>query len=155
MISTLAKSRGFTLIEIVVVLSIVGILATVSIPILSHVFNISQLKREAQNIAVELRLAQELAQSKKTTCRINFISKSLFYKKAKYSVENYSYFKGKYVDLKTIELPEKYDFKADKVIIFSASGSTPPGGSGTIILRDIGGRERRIIVSSIGRIRIE
>jgi len=148
-------SFGFTLIEILVVLSIVGILAASSIPILSNVFNVSQLKREAQNIVAELRLAQEMAETKKTTCCISFKSKSIFYESAQIFVERYDYFKGKYVNIKSIELPKKFDFKEDKVIKFSSSGSPPAGGSGTIVLKDAGGREKKIIVSSIGRIRIE
>ncbi len=146
---------GFTLIEIIVVLSIVGILVAVSIPVFLHVIQISRLNSEAQNIAVELRLAQEMAGTKKTTYRITFRSKSIFYETAKIQVENYSYFKGKFINVKTIELPKKFDFKNDKAISFSSSGSPPPGGSGTVVLKDSGGREKRIIVSSIGRIRIE
>lgn len=149
------KSPGFTLIEIIVVISIVGILVAVSIPLLSNFSRVSQLNKESQNIASELRLAQELAQSKKTTCRISFVSKSLFYENAKFKVENYSYFTGGYVKIKERKLPKRFDFEEDRTIEFSSSGAPSPGGSGTIILKDISGRQLKIIVSSIGRIRIE
>ncbi len=40
-------------------------------------------------------------------------------------------------------------------ISFAASGFPPPGGSGTIVLRDRFARSKKIIVSSSGRIRLE
>jgi len=149
------KRSGFTLIEIVVVLSIVGILIAASVPILGNVVSVSRLNREARNIATELRLAQEIAGTQKTTCKLEFKSKSIFYDSAKIEVESFSYFKAKFVKVKTVEIPKKFDFKYDKVIKFSSSGAPPAGGSGTIILKDSSGREKKIIVSSVGRVRIE
>ena len=149
------KTSGFTLIEILVVLSIVGILIAASVPMLMNVINSSRIKNEAQKIVSDLRVSQELATTKKATCVVTFKGRSLFYKTAKYTVDLYDYFKGKYVTEKIIELPKGFDFAEDKVIKFSHTGSPIVGFSGTIILRDQSLRERKIIISPIGRIRSE
>jgi Tfp pilus assembly protein FimT len=38
---------------------------------------------------------------------------------------------------------------------FAASGFTPPGGSGTLVLANRFGQQKKVVVSSAGRVRIE
>jgi hypothetical protein len=51
--------------------------------------------------------------------------------------------------------PPGIKFKRTCDIGFSASGFPPPGKSGTLILEDAGGRTKKVVVSSLGRVRLE
>ncbi len=57
-------------------------------------------------------------------------------------------------DSAACNLPGGLSFSANRVFSFSSSGFTPPGGSGTLILK-AGNSIRKIIVSSYGRVRVE
>lgn len=55
------KRFGFSLVEILVVISIIGTMALVSLPLLNGYQKSSRLKNEARALATDLRLTQQLA----------------------------------------------------------------------------------------------
>jgi len=140
----IAARRSFTLIEIAAAVGILGMILLVSIPVLSSMLAVIELKSVARGIVTDLRLAQELSSSGRSTVAVEFLPKGFLGEPARYVV-------GK----RRVELPEKFDFKSKKTITFSPSGFTPPGGSGTVTVTDMGGRIKRIMVSSAGRVRME
>ena len=58
---TTCSERGFTLIELMIVIGIMGILMAFSVPAFSSLSGTLQLRGAAENIAAQLRLAREKA----------------------------------------------------------------------------------------------
>ena len=102
------ERKGFTLVELLVVIGIVGILLTVSYPSLTKLRKTTLIEGECQAIVAGLRRAEVQA-------------------------------------LATNRTVELAPFK------FAASGFPLPGYSGTLTLSP----HRKIVVSSVGRVRIE
>lgn len=55
------KPRAFTLVEILVVISIIGLILVLSIPLVNNAQKSSILRNEARQMATDLRYAQQLA----------------------------------------------------------------------------------------------
>ncbi|MBU0671601.1 MAG: prepilin-type N-terminal cleavage/methylation domain-containing protein [Candidatus Margulisbacteria bacterium] len=122
------KRTGFTLIEILVVMAILTIVSSFSFKTLPRFAGQLYLNGAAQTIAAELRALQ---------------SKALL----QHETLNY--------DLSQLKLPAGISLANMPQISFAASGATPPGGSGTLILQSGLGSQKKIIVSSSGRVRFE
>jgi len=131
--------------EIVIAVCVIGILLLVSVPVISNITSTMKLKSVAEGIVSDLRLAQDKAITAGGEIKVEFRKKSIFGDRAEYSVGPF----------RTIKLEGRYDFRYDETIRFSKTGFPPAGGSGTVILEDLAGRSKRIIVSSAGRIRVE
>lgn len=145
--------KGFTLIELIVVLGIVGILALLSIPTFGYLTTTLELQTAASQIASDLRGAQEKALTSHFSHQIVFRKRCASVPRTRYIIKRDNLFKG-LEEVRNIELSPGLDFKTDKTLKFSPTGFPPPGGSGTVILQ-AGTRSKRIILSSLGRVRIE
>jgi len=55
------KPQAFTLIEILVVISVIGLVLVMSIPLVNNAQKSSKLRNEARQLATDLRYAQQLA----------------------------------------------------------------------------------------------
>lgn len=127
--------NGFTLLELLIVVAIIGIISTVGCYYLSNAFSSIKLQAAAQEIASDLRLCQQKAISEKTDVLITFNTNN-------------------YVFLKTNKtLPKPLSISNPQLVKFSQTGNPTPGYFGTIILSD-GHKTKKIIVSPVGRIRI-
>ena len=120
-------SRGFTLIELSLVIGLVGLLALTSLPALTAFRERIYLETTSQQLLSDLRQTQAQA-----IC----------------SGADSSY------DVASLPLPGGLASNA-KQFKFAASGATPPGGSGTVFIQGWTGRGRSVIVSSAGRVRLE
>ncbi len=58
-------------------------------------------------------------------------------------------------DMNKIDLPPEIKVTKSASFSFSSSGLPPPGGSGTVVLEDRFGHQRKIVLSSAGRTRVE
>jgi len=121
--------RGFTLLEILVTISLFSLIIFISMPVLSRFKNALLLKITVQKVSSDLRARQLAALVKKTTLNYQVSSAG--------------------------QLPGGLKLISDKKIVFSGNGLPIPGGSGTQILGNNYGKQGKIIVSSQGRIRIE
>jgi prepilin-type N-terminal cleavage/methylation domain-containing protein len=119
--------RGFTLIELLMVIFIVGILFSFSFPTLKRFCDSLALNHTAQAMAGEIRTLQAKAYTQHQRLSLDI---SRF-------------------------LPSNIFIAQAHLICFSDSGFPVPGGSGTLILRNQLGQTKSIIVSSLGRVRIE
>ena len=120
--------KGFTLVEIIVIISILSVLFSLTLPLSRRFSSSLYLHTSARALASELRQLQ---------------SRSVL------RYQSSSFDPAKFM------LPPGIKFKTTCDIGFSPSGFPPPGKSGTLTLQDPGGRTRKVIVSSAGRIRLE
>jgi prepilin-type N-terminal cleavage/methylation domain-containing protein len=141
------RRRAFTLVEIIVVILVVSVLLFASVPVFSHLIRFVELDVASRGIVSDLRFAQEEAIAGKCDVSVEFFRRS---------GDSASYvIKRSDVGVKRVELGRRLDFQNGRTIKFASSGYPPPGGSGTIVVEGVSGRERKIIISSAGRIRRE
>jgi Tfp pilus assembly protein FimT len=138
-----------------IALSIIGILLIAAVPVLMNFVSTLELGTEGQRIVSDLRFAQEKAIALSSEVMIDFRSKSLLGDPGRYYIKRLNPVTGKFVDLKFVKLPKEFDIRQEVVIKFAKTGFPQVGGSGTVVIEDLGERAKRIVVSSAGRIRME
>lgn len=121
-------NKSFTLIELLMIMAILALIIGMSIPTFSSFKNQLLLNATAQRIASDLRKIQSQAYSEHKTLSL---------------------------DPNQLELPSGIRLKSGKTISFSPSGSTSFGGSGSLLLQNQRGQTKKIIVSTVGRVRVE
>ena len=120
--------KGFTLVETLVVLGLLAVIFSLSLPGLSVFSSNLYLDASSKTLASSLRHTQGQARTQHKTIKFN---------------------------LGEINLPSQIKITKASDISFSSSGFPPPGGSGSIYLKNRTGKTKRVIVSSAGRVRIE
>jgi type II secretory pathway pseudopilin PulG len=120
--------RGFTLIELLIVMGCCGLLFFFSVPSLFRFRDSLYLNAAARLLASDIRKTRALAvgQGKKMTWPVSL---SVF--------------------------PGSIKAENPRSFTFSESGFPPPGGFGTQILSARCRSTKKVIVSSVGRVRIE
>lgn len=118
---------GFTLIELLITILIVGILFSLSIPALNLFCGNYGLGQSAQMVAGEIRALQARAHTQHQKLSLD-ISRLL---------------------------PNHIVVVQNHPIAFAASGFPVPGCSGTLILQNRFGHSKKIVISSLGRVRVE
>ncbi|MBU0759563.1 MAG: GspH/FimT family pseudopilin [Candidatus Omnitrophica bacterium] len=152
------KKRGFTLVEMLVVLAIIGMLLGISIPFTSGFGKGLRIKTASRAILGTLRVARSSAITYRDRQMVVFDAQE-----GAYWIQdedgNISEKKHKLPGSIKFELPgnkesDPITFK-DDAVIFVPSGAVE-GPSGTITLSDKGGDSRTIsIISSTGKITIQ
>ena len=120
--------KGFTLVEIIVIIGILSVLFSLALPLSARFSSTLYLQASAKALVSELRRLQS--------------SSVLQHQTLSFAPDKFT-------------LPPGIKFKSICDIGFSASGFPPPGKSGSLILQDSSGRTKKVIVSSLGRIRLE
>ncbi len=86
----LKLSSGFTLLELIVVIVIIGVLAGVSAPKIINSLNAGKLRSEANQILTTMRYAQGMAAMQRATYKIKFnLGNSKFDDEKKFAVQSY------------------------------------------------------------------
>lgn len=149
--SRVGESRevGFVLVELLVVISIIGLLATGTMFGAQRLLSKSKLETGTQEILSDFRKAQQLAISKQVNYGIRFDAES----------NEYTIFNNEQGDIKTKQLSKgiRYDedgivFGGDQKVTFIPMGTADSGH--LTLITDIG-EKYKIVVSGIGRIRLE
>ena len=117
--------RGFTLVEVLVVGAVVGILLN---------FSLLGFRSFSHQLVLSAAVDKLICQIRKTQAQ---------------ALAQHKIIKVK------IELPRGIKLVKSCNIGFTGSGFTCFGGSGSIILQNRLGRQRKIIVSTVGRVRVE
>ena len=124
----MGRKLGFTLIELLMVIGICGLLFTLSFPTLVRFRSNIYLEASARGVASELRKVQSMAESRN---------------------ENLNW------DLSRFGLPPGVVARNIRQFKFSSSGFPLPGGTGTQVLETQSGCLKKIVLSSVGRVRVE
>ncbi len=137
--------RGFTLVELVVVMSLVGLVFLIAAPSANRVLEKVKLEADARQMAWVMRQARQDAILKNQTQWIYIYPEYDYYRRV--NGKTYHLSKG-------IEFDGVTSFNGNpKTCSFSRTGA--PGNAGTAVLRNRYGELRYIIVSpAMGRIRI-
>ncbi|MFA5839673.1 MAG: type II secretion system protein [Candidatus Margulisiibacteriota bacterium] len=125
---TSSAKKGFSLLECLIVVGILGILLTISLPTLKQYRESVILNASAIALASDLRALQNQAMLNHGIARLS---------------------------LSALKPPAPIKILSFSSIAFSPSGLPIVGGSGTIVLGSSASISKKIIVSSLGRIRIE
>jgi prepilin-type N-terminal cleavage/methylation domain-containing protein len=138
--------KAFTVIEMLIVILLLGTLSGLAYFGLTSMKESLDVRSAAEQVYSEIRLTQEMAKTNHYPHQIEFIRGGNEYQ---------------IVDLRddTIVKKEKLSdtirFDGKEMFIFSYSGSPVVGGSGTLVISNFKKKVKKIVVSPIGRIRIE
>jgi len=144
----LKNQKGFTIIELVIVIVILGLLATLVFPSAADIINNHRLESTAKEIVSDLRIAQQKAISKEAAYRVIMNDESpLTNPKNTYFIKEVN---GE--TIKTVTLPVNIIFYVSHSFDFSISGETP---NRTIrLVNKNSNKAKYIIIYRTGRIRI-
>lgn len=140
------NKKGFTIIEIVLVIALIGILATISLPVYKKTAAHYSLITAARMIASDIRLAQQRSITESRSYRLLFNTGSDNYQLL--SVSNKSEINYLPKGIKII----RTNF-TDKTLSFLPSGAPSQGGR-VVLENRFGGRRYIIVTPATGRVRI-
>jgi len=142
------NSRGFTLVELLIVLALMSVLLTMAVPTFNRVYENIKLNADAQQMASVLRLARQEAVYSGQAKIVVFYTQSTKYKfigKSSYWFNSGVNYAG------STTFTTRYANKP--ACIFNPSGA--PSGGGTVTIENSSNVKRYIIVNPVaGRVRV-
>lgn len=153
------NNKGFTLIELIAVLTIMGIIAGLTVPSLMNMTDKWMLRSTANMIANDIRLVQSMSIQECTEYQFELLTSRFTYQ-LKLAEFTKLPFKTVKLDPRITKLKSTlYDpglkgiYKDDRLLIFSYLGS--PNQAGTIELESKSGNRIKItIVVNTGRVQV-
>ncbi len=144
--------RGYTLLEILLVLAIISVLMAVSIPRFGYMMERQELATEARQLANHFRLAQQKAVTTGQNCRLHFYLYGDRYR-TDFPSGRENFYLPQGIDYAWVNFPQ-YDGRFGvRELYFLPSGA--PNRGGTVGLRNREGDRIYIIVTpATGRVRI-
>jgi len=158
--------RGFTLIEVLVVIALFGVMLIFAIPALYQMLQTYYVKMAASQMAIHIRMARNLAVSQKVNYHMTINSKDSGTIPNTYSVLFESY-TGTYLDVPRLEtdIPEAVQILSTSIFTggaatleFDSRGritSTTGASPYTIDIQGANDRTYRLTVDKIGSVQID
>ena len=140
--------NAFTLIELLITISIFSILIVMPLFGLNSILKSAALIGAANQVTSKLDMVRGNAISSSTLTELNCSSQTYRIRKLNISTNAFD-------EINTETLPYGIVFDKNISFRFASTGFPQPGYTGTAILKDSRGHEKKIVVSSVGRIRIE
>jgi Tfp pilus assembly protein FimT len=138
--------KGFTTVELIIVVVVAGIMMAIALPKLSNTINNVDLHSAARQVKADIRYAQEAAMSRYRKTTITFTSNS-----DTYTIKARGYSESK-------ELPARSKVIFDSgstALIFTFNSSGEPIVGGGIIQISSGGSDKQIrVYSTTGKVSI-
>ena len=146
----LRRRDGFTLIEIIVALTIVGILSAIAIPNWSTLLPTHALNGAARQVQSELHRLKSRAVSENAAFHLVFSTSSYTYTIEKYSGGSWT------ATGENKPLPEGITLAStsDTTLGFTSRGTSSDSSDRTVKLCNIKGAGKNVVLSDIGRVRI-
>ncbi len=145
------RDQGFSLVELIIVIALIGLLTAVVVPAISTLSSSGNLNIAARELAIDLRMARQKAITSGSLQKIEFRIYNDDYR-VRDTGSNEAY---------TVKLPEGVIYRS---VNFPADGSYPqvsfyrsgaPGRGGTVCLADQAGRSVYVIITpATGRVRV-
>lgn len=144
----LGMNKGFTIIEFLVVMSIFSVLISFSIFGFGSLEKGAKLRGATDQVSAKLNMVKQKAVSSSTAVELFCDSNSCKTRKLNIASNNFE-------ETDVDPLPNGVHFDNTISFRFSSSGFPQPGYFGTATIKDGFGKAKKVVVSSVGRIRTE
>jgi prepilin-type N-terminal cleavage/methylation domain-containing protein len=157
--STQKKQKGFTLIELIIVVVVIGLMATLAAGQFDRFFRQQRLKAAGKDLLSNLRLARSYAVSRRAQYGIYFDQNARQYVLFKDVVNpsNYTYDAGDSV-IKTVSLPGIFSLNnctfPNTAVFYLSTGSASSSGTVDIYNSELAKYMRADVLASTGRVRL-
>lgn len=157
--STQKKQTGFTFIEMMIVVVVIGVMATLAVGQFDRFFRQQRLKAAGKDLLSDLRLARSYAVSRRAQYGIYFDQNAKQYVLFKDVVNpsNYTYDVGDSV-VKTVSLSSIFSLNnctfPNTAVIYLSTGSASSSGTVDIYNSELAKYMRADVLASTGRVRL-
>ena len=150
------SSRGFSMIELLVVVAVIGIVAAIGYPYVSTYMRAATLRAGAQELATVINGGRQLAITRNTNVCVLLNNNQALYRMAAANPCAGTVYTGVETQADgTIALSNAIQITAASAnVVFSALGAATTAGTYTVHNPD-GGANLSVVVSAAGRVRIQ
>lgn len=146
----LFRNKGFSLTEILIVLGILTLLMTISIPYLRNFQPNLQLNAAVRNLTTDIRYAQQQTITEQVVYGVKFYPAAKSYEILKLDIAT--------TTIKSFTLPSEVEFQSvtgftDDIVRFNSYGAAHE--TGTIILKNSSNQTKIIVVKPSGYVQIQ
>lgn len=143
------KSRGFTTVELLTIIAIIGILAIISVPAYRQISPTINLNSTTRELSSDLRYAQQLAVTEQIAYAVNFDLDNNQY--TIINTQSESIIKTKSLDSQ-VNIENIIDL-TDDTVTFNATGAASENGKITLINQN--GRQITIEIKPSGYVKVQ